>query len=408
MVPVFSELGEVVRDARARTGVPGVAAGLLVDGEVVAVADGVLELGRDEPVRAETPFRVASISKPFTASLALSCLEPDARLRAWLSHTSGLRCERAEPLPDGAEGLFSYSNAGYWAAGEAGAAACGSPFAAAMAERILAPLGLAATGYDEPRAPARGHLQEGERGHRPVPVDAYPVTRHPSGGLWSTVGDLLAFAAHHLGGPGPLAAEQRAAMREPQSRALGAGYGLGWWVRDAGGRAALDHEGSIAGYQSLLLLVPEERLALAVLTNSWRGSGLVRRVVEQLGLAAGPPIHAGAELPHQTSGGSGLDHARPFQGRARGVRPRDVSGRYALDEAQAVVEEAADGLFVQESETDPVSGMRIVQPRVRARELGAGVFGYAGGPLMSHRLDFPRPGFGRIGWLVLPRVEPET
>jgi CubicO group peptidase (beta-lactamase class C family) len=382
MVPVFSELGEIVCDARARTGVPGVAVGLLVDGESVAVADGVLELGRDEPVRADTPFRIASISKPFTASLALSCLEPDVRLRAWLSHTSGLRCERAEPLPDGAEGLFSYSNAGYWAAGEVSAAACGSAFAAAMTERILAPLGLAATGYAEPRAPARGHLQEGESGHRAVPVDAYPVTRRPSGGLWSTVGDLLAFAAHHLGGPGPLAAEQRAAMREPQSEALGAGYGLGWWVRDAGGRAALDHEGSIAGYQSLLLLVPEERLALAVLTNSWRGSGLVRRVVEQLGLAAGPPA-------------------------PDGVRPRDVSGRYALDEAHAVVEEAADGLFVQESETDPVSGTRIAQPRVRARELGAGVFGYAGGPLMSHRLDFPRPGLGRIGWLVLPRVEPE-
>src|SRR5712691_3094339 len=107
MVPVFYELGEIVCDARARTGVPGVAAGVLVDGEVAAVADGVLELGRDEPVRAETPFRIASISKPFTASLALSCLEPDARLRAWLSHTGGLRCERAEPLPQGAEGLFS-------------------------------------------------------------------------------------------------------------------------------------------------------------------------------------------------------------------------------------------------------------------------------------------------------------
>src|SRR5438445_2989542 len=171
MVPVFSELGEIVRDARARTGVPGVAAGLLVDGETAALADGVLELGRAEPVRPETPFRIASISKPFTASLALSCLEPDERLRALLSHTSGLRCERAELLPEGAEGLFSYSNAGYWAAGEAAAAACGRGFAVAMGERIVAPLGLAATGYDEPQAPARGHVQEGESGHRAVPVD---------------------------------------------------------------------------------------------------------------------------------------------------------------------------------------------------------------------------------------------
>jgi len=383
MVPAF-ELDEIVRDARARTGVPGVAAGALVDGRTVAVADGVCELGRDDPVRSDTPFRIASISKPFTASLALSCLEPDARLRALLSHTSGLRSERAEPLPEGAHGFFSYSNAGYWAAGEACAAACRTSFADAMSSRILAPLGLAATGFDEPPAPARGHVQEGESGHRAVPVDAYPVARRPSGGLWSTVGDLLAFAAHQLGGPGPLDDEARAAMREPQSEALGGGYGLGWWVRDAGGRVALDHEGSIAGYQSLLLLVPEERFALAVLTNSWRGSGLVRRVVEELGLGAGPPPPA------------------PTQG----VRPPDVAGRYVLDDAEALVEESAEGLFVQESETDPVTGARLTAPRLRARELGGGVFGYAGGGLMSHRLDFPRPGFGRIGWLVMPRVEP--
>jgi CubicO group peptidase (beta-lactamase class C family) len=382
MVPALSELDEIVRDARARTGVPGVAAALLQDGEVAAVADGVLVQGHDDPVVPGTPFRIASISKPFTASLALACLEPDARLRAWLGHTSGWRCERAEPLPEGAEELFSYSNAGYWAAGEASAAACGSPFGDAMHARILAPLGLAATGYDEPRAPARGHVQEGETGHRAVPVDAYPVARRPSGGLWSTVGDLLAFAAHHLGGPGPLGDEARAAMREPQSQALGGGYALGWWVRDAGGRVALDHEGSVAGYQSLLLLVPEERLALAVLTNSWRGSGLVRHVVEQLGLAARAP-------------------AGPI-----GVRPPDVSGKYLLDNAEAVVDVSGDGLFVQESEIDPVAGTRIAKPRLRARELGGGVFGYAGGGLMSHRLDFPRPGFGRIGWIVLPRVEP--
>ena len=94
--------------------------------------------------------------------------------------------------------------------------------------------------------------------------------------------------------------------------------------------------------------------------------------------------------------------------RPEGVRPRDVSGRYVLDDVEAVVDETADGLFVQESETDPVTGTRVVQPRVRARELaGGGVFGYAGGPLMSHRLDFPRPGFGRIGWVAMPRVEPE-
>ena len=161
---------------------PGVAAGVLRDGEVETCADGVLQLGSDVPVRPETPFRVASISKPFTASLAVSSLPLDEPLERWLSHTAGFRCESETPLPAGAEGLFSYSNAGYWAAGREVARVLGAPFEQAMRDRILEPLGLAATGYDDPGAvAARGHLQEGETGHRAVPGDVYPVERRPSG-----------------------------------------------------------------------------------------------------------------------------------------------------------------------------------------------------------------------------------
>jgi CubicO group peptidase (beta-lactamase class C family) len=373
-----SELEEIVRGARARTGIPGVAAGLLAEGEVTAVADGVLELGRDEAVRAETPFRVASISKPFTASLAVASREVDEELAALLGHTAGLCPESATPLPDEAQGLFSYSNAGYWAAGAAAAQAAGSSFESAMQARILRPLHLTSTGYDEPAYPARGHVQEGEAGHRAVAVDAYPVARRPSGGLWSTVGDLLRFADHHLGGPGPLSEEQRALMREPRSDALGARYGLGWWSHDAAGRPAFHHEGSVAGYQSLLLLVPEQSLALAVLTNSWRGSGLVRRVVEALGLAP-------AQLEP-------------------GVRPRGVAGRYALENGEAVVEESGDGLLVEEVEIDPVTGARA-STRFPVAPIGGAVFGFARGVLMGHRLDFPRPGLARIGWTVKSRVD---
>ncbi len=218
-------LGEVVRAARERHAAsPAWRPGLSVDGRVELVADGVLGLGGGEPVRPDTPFRVASISKWFTASLAALCLDLDAPLAgeasasALLSHTAGLRCESAEPLPEVARGLWSYSNAGYWAVGEACAAACGAPFAEAMRARVLAPLELEASGYEEPARPARGHVQEGETGHREVPEDAYPVARRPSGGLWSTVGDLLRFAAHQLGGPGPLGDEALAALRRPRRR----------------------------------------------------------------------------------------------------------------------------------------------------------------------------------------------
>ena len=362
-------LDEAVHDARERTGVPGVAAGFSQGGESAFAAAGVRVLGSNDAVSVETPFRIASVSKPFTATLAARCLELDDSLCALLSHTAGLRCESEEPLPESCQGLWSYSNAGYWAAGERAAAAGRVSFSEAMQSRVLEPLALDATGYNEPAGAARGHVQEGETGQRAVLEDSYPVARRPSGGLWSTVADLVRFGEHHV--------TSERALHEPRADALGARYALGWWVRDLGGRIALDHEGSVGGYQSLLLLVPEEQLVLAVLTNSWRGSGAIRRIVASLDLA---PASAASE---------------PV--------PEAVAGVYALDGVEATVAVEGDSLRVTEAETDPVTNARI-ERRYPTRPIGGGVFGFAGGVLQSHRLDFPRADVARVGWLALPRV----
>jgi hypothetical protein len=203
-----------------------------------------------------------------------------------------------------------------------------------------------------------------------VLVDAYAVERRPSGGLWSTVADLVVYGRAHLQGYD--------ALHEPVAGALGGRYAYGWWTRPlADGTTAIEHEGSVGGYQSLLLLVPERELVLVVLTNSWRGSGLVRRVVEQLGLLPGD------------DGGTGID--------------RSVAGAYAIDDVSATVEVSRGSLSVTVSEPDPVTGAAIVTT-VDARPLGGGVYGFARGRLMGHRLDFPRENVARIGWIVMPRV----
>jgi len=340
------ELAEIVREARARTGVPAVVAGLVRDGSAELVADGRVEV--------DTPFRVASISKWFTASLASACGALDDETRRLLSHTAGLRQQRAEALPEICRGLWSYSNAGFWAAGERCAAVTGMPFADAMRELVVGPLGLAATSYDQPRAAAEGHVQDGAAGHRPAGSPEYPVPGYAAGGLWSTVGDILSFAQHQFDDP--------YGLQVPQAEALGAEYCLGCWRRElAGGRIAFDHEGSVAGFQSLLLIIPAERVALAVLTNSWRGSGLIRRVVTGMGL-----------VPAESTGG-------PIE-----------DGSYALDGVSA---EVRDG-WIDEQETDPVT--RAALRRKYRVSFDAS--------LMSHRADFPRPGVARIGWAAMPRV----
>ena len=369
-------LAEIVREARARSGVPAVAAGLLVGERVELAADG--------PVEADTPFRIASITKWFTASLAALVLDLDApgadggpSVGRLLSHTADLQQNSRELLPEPCRGLWSYSNAGYVLAGRECAAAAGTPFSDAVQERLLEPLGLESTTFEEPAAAAPGHVPEGVTGHRPAPEIEYPESRRAAGGLWSTVGDLLRFAAHQLGGGGPLSIAELGAVHEPRAEALGGRYCLGCWSRELSeGRPAFDHEGSVGGYQSLLLLVPGEKTALAVLTNSWRGSALIRRVVRELGL-----VPALLET-------SGAGHVEP--------------GRYALGDAEAVLAVRGGRLRVAESEIDPLTGVRIERPEHAVEPLGGGVYGFAGGLLMSHRLDFPRQGVARVGWTALP------
>jgi CubicO group peptidase (beta-lactamase class C family) len=324
---VFS-LRKSVLAAQERTGVPEVAAALHLDGQTTFAGSH------------ERPFRIASVTKSFTATLLWEADRFDERARTLLSHTAGYRTESSEPLPPECGGLWSYSNAGYWEA------AAGFPsYSAALRELVLEPLGLESTGFETPPDGLLGTLPDGSTAD-----PSYPEWRRPGGGLWSTVGDLVAYGLAHCRGWDEL--------HEPVVDALGAQYACGWWVRDG----VLDHEGSVGGYQSLLLLVPERELVLAVLTNSWKGSALIRHVVEDLGIV-------------QSDCSSNLIA---------------VDGTYALDGFEAVVEDGK----ITERETDPVTGARIERR-----------YPYSGdAALMSWRSDFPREGVARIGWTALPRA----
>jgi CubicO group peptidase (beta-lactamase class C family) len=293
-----------------------------LDGADFEVAAALHVDGRTELAGAsERPFRIASITKSFTATALWEAGLFDERVRALLSHTAGYRPETPSPLPPECDGLWSYSNAGYWEA-----ASLFGDYSEAVRSHVL------------------GTLPDDV-----VADPSYPASRRPSGGLWSTVGDLVTYGLAHC--------RSWTELHEPVADALGAQYACGWWVRDG----VLDHEGSVGGYQSLLLIVPERELVLAVLTNSWRGSTAIRRVVNDLGVVRLAPA---------------LMQAR--------------DGTYALDAMEAIVE---DGRIV-ERETDPLSG-RTIERRYPFS---------ADATLMSWRSDFPRDGVARIGWTALPRV----
>src|SRR4051812_37127176 len=377
-----AQLEQSVGQARRRWSVPGFAVGALRNGEVTTAADGVSELGRLEPVTPETPFRVASITKPFVATLAMTLVqdgllaldEPpvgyavDATVRQLLSNQGGLATEwpvrfdggdesdeavfrllQGEPerLPVGPGELFSYCNVGFWIVGAAIQRELGITFEAAMHERVLEPLGLASTSFAAGTAAAQGHNQvrPGADEHAPLEY-VYPRARRASGGLWSTVGDLLRFAEHHLGGPGPLTPESVAEMQKPHIRVQVFDWGLGCFLTHRRGRLTVEHPGSAAGFQTLLVLVPGEGLAVAALTSSSRGAAAIRDVLGDLELAEAEPSFVE------------LEDLSAFAGLYRGQK------------LELRIESEGDGLRVDVAEIDPFVPDRQVYPSMRARPVG--------------------------------------
>jgi CubicO group peptidase (beta-lactamase class C family) len=393
------QLGEVAAEARQRWSVPGLAVGVLQDGEIVMAADGQRELGRPEPVTSETVFRIASITKPFTATLAMTLVQEgvlaldelppgtqiEATVRQLLSHQGGLAAEWPEPLDDSGlleltEGeperlpvpageLFSYCNSGFWFVAAGIARTLGTSFEDAMRTRVIERLGLTSTGFEADNPP-RGHEQVEPGADEHIPAGTwYPRGRTASGGLWSSVPDLLRFAEHHLGAPGPLNESSVAEMQRACSRGPGFEYGLGWFLKRRQGHDAVEHPGSVLGFQSLLTLVPEERVAFASLTNSSRGSAAIRDVLSELGLGEdqGSPV----ELADLTR----------------------FAGRYRGQEGMVELTHENGFLRVERTEIDPFSQEAVVLPAVRARPIGEREFEIVDGEWRGERFDFPRPGF---------------
>src|SRR5262245_40846423 len=92
-----------VREERERWHVPGMAVGGLDQGRTELVADGVESLDSGPAVSPETTFRIASVTKPFTATLVMALVQaglldldaplggrPGVTLRHCLSHQAGL------------------------------------------------------------------------------------------------------------------------------------------------------------------------------------------------------------------------------------------------------------------------------------------------------------------------------
>ena len=229
---------EVFSSAPELASVPGVAFGVVHDGVLVHSGGyGAATVGGPAP-SASTVFRIASMTKSFTAAAVLLLRDegllrlddpvadhlpaarslaadgmPPVTIRDLLTMGGGLATDdpwgdRQESLPlDEFDALvaggfarcwpprtmFEYSNTGYALLGRVIASASGMPFTQVVSERLCAPLGMASTRFDaidvDPARLATGYRVTADGTHVPEPLVA-PGAYSAMGGLLSTVEDL--------------------------------------------------------------------------------------------------------------------------------------------------------------------------------------------------------------------------
>ena len=185
---------------------------------------------------------------------------------------------------------YAYDNVLYIVAGEIVPAIGGMSWDDFVTKRILTPLGMSETGTTIAyftAAPNRAAPHAVERGTlQIVPIDSVDNTA-PAGGIVSNVTDLAKWVICRLDSGryagGRLFSERQAremwsgqtilpiADPDPPLAALRPNfseYGLGWRLRDYGGRKIVSHTGGLAGMSSQITLVPAEKLGIVVLTNA--------------------------------------------------------------------------------------------------------------------------------------------
>jgi CubicO group peptidase (beta-lactamase class C family) len=172
----------------------------------------------------------------------------------------------AEPLLARPGTRYAYSGAGYCVAGRVAEVVEGAPFASVFRDRIASPLGLRRTGYFFPNGEANVAVGGRRKGGRTVPHPDSPHLLGPDwrfalvgGSLYSTARETGRFARMVLNQgrlDGTVVLSKAAWGEFTRPKYDGGTYGLGWSLTAGkdGEVTRLEHNGSLAGYRSLLLI----------------------------------------------------------------------------------------------------------------------------------------------------------
>jgi CubicO group peptidase (beta-lactamase class C family) len=315
-------------------GVPGLAFGVLAEGEEEVACLGVTSLENPLEVTPDTLFQTGSIAKTYLAAAVLRLVEqgrldldepvrrhlPQLRLededvaarvtmRHLLTHTGGWVGDVFEDFGQGEDALarmvehladlpqltplgevWSYCNSGFYVAGRVLEVLTGQPFEEAMAELVLRPLGAELVFYFPEDVIthrfAVGHVPVDGDGELPEVAREWWIGRaaHSAGGIVQSLTELLRYARFAFDGRPLLTAESYAELCRPQVTIGGNAdaNALAWRLRRIENVQLIEHGGGTKGQTSSLSVVPERRFAFAALTNHAYGGAVIKRLEESL------------------------------------------------------------------------------------------------------------------------------
>jgi CubicO group peptidase (beta-lactamase class C family) len=322
----MGSLQEFVAAKAAELEVPGVAAGVLFEGEEHYAFHGVTSVENPLEVDEKTLFQFGSTGKTYTATALMRLVEEgkvdlDAPVRQYLpdfnlkdssvaeavtvlqllNHTAGWQGDLMDNTGDGDDALalyvakmvdleqvtplgatVSYNNASLSVAGLIIARIAGTTYEQAIRDLVLDPLGLKNTFFFMNEIMTRrfavGHQKHDDDGRITIARPwALPRGNAPAGGMSATAADQLAWARFHLGnGTAPdgtklLSAETVTLMQqatvECRGSAIGDAVGISWLLRDIDGQRIVMHGGTTNGQHSDFLMVPDRNFAVISMSN---------------------------------------------------------------------------------------------------------------------------------------------
>ncbi len=325
-----TDLHQLVDRWRQRAGVPAVTMAVDAPGRPpVIIAAGTAERGGGAALTVNAPFRVASITKLFVATVVLQLVQegriglddalarhvtgyPGAdgiTVRQLLSHTSGVpdygladgfgrqlladrerrwRTDEVLALVAGARPDFPpgtdhrYSNTGYVLLGQVIDAVTGSTWAAEIRRRIIEPLHLRHT-FIAGAEPVPGGVLPGyfdadndgdqENVETGGPWPSLETTEGPAGAIISTAPDLAAFGDALFHGRLLRPESLRRMVADGPHHPRNSNYGLGVEISRPDYRTVMwGHGGALPGFRSGLWYAPQHDVTVVVLTNDYRAN----------------------------------------------------------------------------------------------------------------------------------------